>query len=285
MDDWFFWISIGGGGIVGLYGSVCLGYWIFHRFFVMFPSKKMEKSPADFGLDCDEVFFDSGDGVKLQGWLLFQSQHRSEINDDQPVIVFFSGNAGTLDKFLPGLQRLVDSGLAIFAFSYRGFGKSSSRWPTEKGVYRDSLGAVDFLIDQRGFSSKQLVFFGQSLGCAMASYAAIHFAPAGLILEGGFPSLPETARRHVKVFPVHFLTTSRFDTRAHLKRVSCPCLIIHSQDDKAIPLEDATALFDAAPEPKRKILVRGPHAKALETDPVPVLKATHTLIGDLGLRS
>ena len=267
--------------IIGkIYIGFCAGYWIFHRFFVIFPSRKIDKLPSDYNIEYEEVFFQTTDKIRLQGWFLLNKESSITIKGKQAVIVFFPGNAGSLSKFLTGLKELVSHGFTVFTFSYRGFGKSDFRWPTEKGVYRDAEAAVRYLEKEKGLKSEQLIFYGQSLGCAMASRASMHFKSAALILEAGFPSLPEIVKRYSKGVPLSLLTTSRFDTRYHLSRTHCPVLIAHSPEDKAIRLNDIENLFDAAHEPKRKTVINGLHAKGLEVNPLPFLNTITRFINE-----
>jgi alpha-beta hydrolase superfamily lysophospholipase len=255
--------------IAVLYLGTCVGYFIFHRFFVLFPSRKLPVVPSDFHLQYEEVFFRTSDSVRLQGWLI-KGEAPKEWKDI--TFVLFPGNKGTISDFLEPMSHLAKTGFNIFLFGYRGFGKSQKKRPTEKGVYKDSEGACRYLVKERGLSLENMVFLGQSLGCAMASFAVSRFCPRALILEGGFPSLVEVAARAVKWMPIRTLTTSRFETRKLLENVGCPVLIFHSRDDKAIPLSDVDILFDGVSTQKKKVIVSGPHAKGLEYDRVNVLK-------------
>jgi esterase/lipase len=262
-----------------LYLGTCAGYFVLHRFFIIFPSRNLPAIPSDFHLQYEEVFFRTSDSVRLQAWLI-----KGEPSEAWKGITFvlFPGNKGTMSDFTEPMSHLAKAGFNIFLFGYRGFGKSQKRRPTEKGVYKDSEGACRYLVKERGLSLENTVFFGQSLGCAMASFAASRFCPRALILEGGFPSLVEVVARAVKWMPLRTLTTSRFDTRKFLKRVGCPVLILHSRDDRAIPLSDADVLFDAVSSQKKKVVVSGPHAKGLDYDRANVLKEIIQFLRSIG---
>ncbi|MBD3272353.1 MAG: alpha/beta fold hydrolase [Elusimicrobia bacterium] len=261
------------GSMISLYVGLCIGYWIFHRFFVLFPSKKITHVPSDYGMDYEEVFFQTSDHVRLQGWWLSPQHPVMRINNKNATLVFFPGNKGTLSKFLPGLLHLVSSGYTVFVFSYRGFGKSALRWPTEHGVYQDSLAAVEYVLQTKQCDPKHLILYGQSLGCAMASKTAQHIHPAVLILEAGFTSMPDLVKQFIPWLPVHYLTTARFDTRHHLAHVHSPVIIAHSTEDKAVPPSQRDNLFNAAPEPKQKLTVYGLHAQGLEVNYKPYLES------------
>lgn len=249
--------------LLTIYLMLCAGYFILHRFFVLFPSRKISATPFDFQLQYEEVFFKTRDNLTLQGWFI-EGMHTEEYGD--MVFVLFPGNKGTISNFLEPVSYLAKSGFSVFLFSYRGFGKSQKKWPTESGVYKDSEAVCEYLLREKNIKNKNMIFLGQSLGCAMAARMASLYDPRALILEGGFPSLGEVAARSVKWLPLKLLTTSSFDTKYYLSRTGCPLLILHSREDKAIPLSDADDLYHAATCEKKKVVISGPHAKGLEYD-------------------
>jgi pimeloyl-ACP methyl ester carboxylesterase len=252
-----------------LYLTTCAGYFIFHRYFILFPSRGLSTTPSDFQLQYEELFFQTADKMRLQGWYI-----KGETSEewDGMNFVFFPGNKGSISDFLEQISYLAKAGLNVFLFGYRGFGKSEKKRPTEKGVYEDSEAACEYLLREKNISVKNMIFFGQSLGCAMAALMASRFHPRALILEGGFSSLVEVAAQAVKWLPLRLLTTSRFETKKFLSKVECPVLIIHSYEDKAIPLSHADDLFNAVPGQKKKVIISGPHAKGLEQDSENCLK-------------
>jgi pimeloyl-ACP methyl ester carboxylesterase len=262
-----------------LYLATCAGYFIFHRYFVFFPSRRLPVSPSNFQLQYEEVFFQTVDSVRLQGWYI-KGKTSEEWKDI--TFVFFPGNKGSLSDFLKPLSYLAKAGFHVFLFGYRGFGGSEKKRPTEKGVYRDSEAACEYLLKEKEVSVKDMIFFGQSLGCAMAALMAGRFHPQALILEGGFSSLVEVAAQAVKWLPLKRLTTSRFETREFLLKVNCPVLIIHSYEDKAIPLYHADDLLSAVTGQKRKAVISGPHAKGLEQDTEKCLKEIKQFLETIG---
>ena len=262
-----------------LYLTTCAGYFIFHRYFIFFPSRRLALTPSDFQLQYEEVFFQTVDRVRLQGWYI-KGKTSEEWKDS--TFLFFPGNKGSISDFLKPMSYLAKAGFHIFLFGYRGFGRSEKKRPTEKGVYRDSEAACEYLLKEKEVSVKDMIFFGQSLGCAMAALMAKRFHPRALILEGGFSSLAEVAAQAVKCLPLKRLTTSRFETRKFLLKVNCPVLIIHSYEDKAIPLSHADDLLSAVTGQKHKAIISGPHAKGLQHDPEKCLKEIKQFLETIG---
>ncbi len=82
----------------------------------------------------------------------------------------------------------------VIAIDYRGFGYSTGS-PTETGLIIDGSAIVDWAIQVAGIPASRIVLLGQSLGTAVTSGVAEHFAQegidfAGVILVSGFSSLP-----------------------------------------------------------------------------------------------
>jgi uncharacterized protein len=256
--------------ILGMvYLMTCLFYLLLHRYFIIFPSRKLLKIPSDYALQYEEASFYTKDNTLVYGWFI---KGKSAGAWKDFTILFFPGNKGSMSDFLLQVKHLAEAGFNVFLFGYRGSGKSQRKWPVEKGVYEDSEVACEFLIKEKGIPPEKIIFLGQSLGCAMASYSAAIFDPLALILEGGFPSIADVAARAVKWLPLRILTRSRFDTKRYLAEVNCPVMIIHSRDDRAIPISDAYILREAVHEKKKMVLISGPHAKGLEHDSAEYLK-------------
>lgn len=251
-------------GLLITYINICLGYYIFHRFFIFFPSRVIDRIPSDIGMLFEEVFIPSLDKTMLQLWLIPGSPIKSREKTANFTILFFPGNEGTLSKFVLGMKTLQEAGFNICMFSYRGFGKSDRKRPFESGLRQDAQAVWLYLNEQQNSLPKNVLFYGQSIGCGLASWACVQFKPNGLILEGAFPSVADVAKKAVPWLPVNILTTERFSTKDHIQHVSCPTLIAHSIDDKAIPYSVGEILYSTAHDPKFFVKLSGTHAKGLE---------------------
>ena len=117
----------------------------------------------------EDVWFQASDGVRLFGWYV-------EAAADRPVMLWCHGNAGNIINRLDNLKLLYQMGLSIFLFDYRGYGKSQSSRPGEKGLYQDAYGAYDYLTRIRKICPERIVLFGRSLGASVAGELAVHGA-------------------------------------------------------------------------------------------------------------
>ena len=84
-------------------------------------------------------------------------------------------------------------------------------------------------------------------------------APAGLIIESSFTSVPAVGQEMCWFLPVRWLCRYRYSTVDHVRNVTCPILVVHSRDDELIRFRHGRRIFEAAPEPKRFLEIRGGH--------------------------
>jgi fermentation-respiration switch protein FrsA (DUF1100 family) len=115
------------------------------------------------------------------------------------------------------------------------------------------------LTKERGVNARQIVLYGQSLGTAAVADVAARRECGALVLESGLSSAADMAAVVMPWLPrfVRGLTKNKLDTVSKLPRVRCPVLVVHGDRDQVIPAWQGRKLFDAAPEPKRLVVVEG----------------------------
>jgi uncharacterized protein len=229
--------------------------------FAFFPTSGESVTPRDFGVDYDSVTVRTRDGERLRSWSLAGQTARARI-------VYFHGNGGNLSMWAPIVAGIARRGYSVFAFDYRGYGVSTGR-PTEQGMYLD----VDAVVEQfwRGSSGDTpVVYWGRSLGVAMAAYAATVRAPDGLILESGFPDARSLIRTSPVLACLALFSTYRFPCSEFINRLGTPVpvLVVHGDEDHVVSPTQGRALFDAIAAPKQFVIVRGgDHNDLAPSDP------------------
>jgi len=207
-------------------------------------------NPADYGLPADRVeekLFETEDGELLYGWYC-----RAE----KPIAsgLFFHGNTGNMTLNAPVMRHLLDSGINVLLFDYRGFGRSTGH-PTLSGVIADGITAARFHDTIRPPEIPSILY-GYSLGGAIAAQVVGHHAFDGLILQSTFTNLPELTRANFRL-PLHLVAGNLFDTRTVLESIDIPVMIIHGEMDEVCPVWMANALYDACSGPRRIAIVEG----------------------------
>jgi fermentation-respiration switch protein FrsA (DUF1100 family) len=216
-----------------------------------FPSRELTATPIQIGLDYQSVFFTTEDGITLHGWFLPAQQPRK-------TLLFFHGNAGNISHRLTSLAIFNSLDLNVLIFDYRGYGRSAGK-PSEEGLYRDAQAALDYLQTKRGISLSETIFFGRSLGGAVATWLASRHPPQGVIIESSFTSIPDLGAELYPFLPVRLLARLRYATYNYIKSICSPLLIIHSVNDEVVPFTHGQALFQAAKTPKRFLQIEGDH--------------------------
>ncbi len=209
---------------------------------VFFPDSFVGDPPAGVV----ERRFTAVDGVRLHAWYAAGPGAKA-------TLVWSHGNAGNIAGRAEVLAALASRGLNVLAYDYRGYGKSEG-WPSEAGVYLDSLAAFDSE-RERGVPAARIVCFGESLGGAVSISLATQRPCAAVVVVSTFTSLREVARAHYG--GLAFLTGSRFDSVSRVGRLEVPVFVAHGDRDAVVPYALGERLFESAREPKRFLRVRG----------------------------
>ncbi|MCK8515507.1 alpha/beta hydrolase [Methylonatrum kenyense] len=215
------------------------------------PGRELTATPERIGLDYEDVTLETPDGLRLHGWFLPHEKPRG-------TLLFLHGNAGNISHRLDSLEIFHELGLEVLIIDYRGYGQSEGR-PSEPGLQQDARVALDYLLEERGRGADEIAVFGRSLGGALAAGVAAEEALAGVIVESAFTSAPDLAAELYPIYPVRWLARLEYDTRAALAESRTPVLVIHSPEDEIIPFAHGERLYQAAPEPKSFLELRGDH--------------------------
>ncbi len=218
---------------------------------VFFPGRTLAATPADAGLAFEDVELATADRVRLHGWWIPAGDPTGR------AVIVCHGNAGTVAERLDHARLFHRLDLGVLLFDYRGYGRSEGR-PSEIGTYHDMDAAVAFL-GTRGIPAASTVYFGESLGGAVAIEAATRHRPAAVVVESTFTSIAAMARVHYPFVPGFLVTRVRYDSLARVAALRCPLLVLHSPDDEIVPYAMAERLLGAAPGPKRLVRLAGGH--------------------------
>ena len=224
--------------------------------FIFYPDKDVYSTPDDWGLEYDDVIFQTEDGLKLHGWFI-PGKTESLTANNLHTLLWFHGNAGNISHRLENIKMLYDRvPVNIFIFDYRQYGKSEGRI-SEQGTYIDAKAAFEYLRSRRDINHEKIVFFGRSLGSALAVDLAINEKCCGLILETPFTSMKELAKTLFPYIPVGYILQTKYDCITKIRDVKTPILILHGDRDELVPIEQGKTLYEAANEPKEFYTIPG----------------------------
>lgn len=214
------------------------------------PTRTLDVTPADHGLRYEDVTIDTADGERLHGWWV-------PATTPSPLghVLFFHGNAGNIARRVLEAELLVAQGFDVLLFDYRGYGRSTGR-PSERGTYEDARAARRALLARAGVRADRVLYMGESLGGAVALALASEIPPAGLILRSTFTNILEMARLRYPLFP-RFIVPDAYPSLRRIAALDCPVLIVHGDRDELVPVRHGHALYAAAREPKRLVVLEG----------------------------
>ena len=216
---------------------------------IFYPTRGVAVTPERLGIDGEEVFIETEDGVRIHAFYLPTTAARR-------ALLFLHGNAGNASHRLPNAADLVRLDCSVLLIDYRGYGLSEGR-ATEAGAYADARAGLRHLIEQRGFPESRIIVFGRSLGGAVAVDLAQDRSFAGVILESTFPSIADVVANGPGGAWLGALAGRRFDSASKIGRIRAPLLFFHGDRDEVIDRELGRRLFDAAPQPKTFEIVHG----------------------------
>lgn len=173
-----------------------------------------------------------------------------------PSLIFFYGNGMCLSDTLGEFARFRRLGLNVVVPEYVGYGLSSGS-PSESACYATADAAYDFLLSRPNLDHSRIVAAGWSIGSAVAIDLAARRAVAGLVALSAFSSMADMARRQFPFLPADLLLKHRFENLQKMRRIECPILIAHSQNDTLIPLDMANRLQAAARGPVVRVVFAG----------------------------
>ena len=225
---------------------------------IYFPSPGPVPSAARLFPGGRDVVLDTEDGKALGAWYL-----PAPSGQRGPAVIVFNGNGGDRSGraiLAVGLSRL---GMSVLLFDYRGYGGNPGT-PSEKGLAADARAAQAWLVAQPEVDRDRMVYFGESLGAAVAIGLAMERPPAALVLRSPFTSLAEVGRVHYPWLPVGWLLSDRYPSIDRIGSLSVPVMVIAGDRDDIVPESLSRKLYDAARDPKRYLLVPGTGHNDLE---------------------
>jgi fermentation-respiration switch protein FrsA (DUF1100 family) len=246
---------------------------------VYHPAERVVAAPApDWGLNHRSVTYASTDGTALNAWVI----RADSANDGGYWMLVCHGNYGNIGygerpEFYAYAKAI---GLNLLAFDYRGFGESAGT-PDEGGLYADAEASYRFLVDSLGVRPERVILFGHSLGSGVATELATRVPAAGLVIEGGYTSVPDRGAELYPWLPVRAIASQRFASIDKVGALTLPKVYLHSPSDDIIPFSHGEQVFATAAHPKRFVSVRGGHMLAFREDRATYFGAIRALVDSL----
>jgi len=229
------WLAAGVGlallaALLCAYATLALLFYQGQWQLVLHPAKTIAATPrAKF----DEIHFDYTEtGVaRLDGWWIPADAGGRWSGS---TVLYVHSAAGSLSNCVDDLDALHAVGVNVFAFDYRGYGKSAGPHPDEARMREDVDAAWHYLTETRHLDPRTIVFYGSGVGASLATELAVRHAPAALVLDA--PNEPARqiigSDARAKLLPMWLLLNERFDPAAALETLVVPKLFLDREDSK-----------------------------------------------------
>lgn len=240
-----------------LFAGISLLLYFFQERMIFFPqptSSGIEQSYAS-----QAVTFRHGE-VDLKGWFF-----KDRIGPDQPLIVYYGGNAEDIALNFDSLDRFATR--SFLFMNYRGYGGSGGR-PAEQALCEDALFILDTVIKTQAIDPAHVILMGRSLGSGVAVSVAARRKVGGIILVTPFDSLTHVAQAHYPIFPVRLMLKHRFDSASVAPAITTPALFLTAENDQVVPVRLANRLERLWGGPTTSVSMAGTDHNTIETSPV-----------------
>ncbi len=233
---------------VAVIGAVLALYWTMQRRLMYFPAAYVP-TPDEIGLmPVEPVTFETADGLELGGWFLAASGPSPRF-----TVLVFNGNAGNRADRGPLAAALHRHGMQVLLVDYRGYGGNPGT-SSERGFAADGRAARAYLLGRSDVDASRLVYFGESLGAAVAVGLAVEHPSAALILRSPFTSMVDVGQYHYPFLPVRLLLRDSFPSIDRIHGIRSPLLIIAGERDRIVPIQQSRRLYEAASAPKTLVV-------------------------------
>jgi len=176
--------------------------------------------------------------AELEGW----SSRPADGQIDGTVLYFGGRNENV--AWVPDIASFAPR-QAIYAFNYRGFGRSSGR-ASERRAKEDARAIHDFVAGREAMT--HLALIGRSLGTAIALWLARETAPKRLVLTSPFESVPDVVRTRRFGWLAAPLMTQRFDCADSASSHAGRTLVLLAGNDASIPHDCSHRLCARLPD-------------------------------------
>lgn len=222
------------------------------------------ETPATVGLSYERLKIPSGHRL-LDAYLV----EASSPCRSRAAVLIFHGVGETISQWVNVQRLLHDHCISSVVFDYSGNGDSSPPG-TVRNLHEDAIAAYA-LFQARFARNGRVCVLGFSMGNAvlLEAYTEFHPAPACMIVGGAFSSARDGAAHawHIPVWIAHGLP-DQWNNVAAISRNHSPLLVVHSDVDQANPLWMAERIYEAAPQPKRFVILHGLRHNAAFRGPI-----------------
>lgn len=231
--------------------------------------------------DVKEYELEVNDSIKIYTYL-FKPSVECKGN-----IFYIHGSGGNAAYWSQLYKPLINEGYTVYAADWRGYGKATGS-PNYRGVLEDTEAAFIHFLGMTKNDSLKTIVYGMSLGGQLAIKITKDNPDKvdALVLDGAFESAQQIA---IDYAPFEFLKNRARNNPEKFNQLyvgsrdikdikNVPKLIIHSINDKGVPIRHGENLFKNANQPKEFWETNTPHIMTLRDMPDEAIEKINNLI-------
>lgn len=247
-------------------------------------------TPADYGLNYEDVCFPALDGVPLEAWYIPREGSNKLVIANHPMgfnrygfpshlepwksMYAFAGNDFEVN-FLPDYRILHDAGFNVLTYDLRNFGHSGAGngglLSTGRFEARDVVGSLIYARSREDLKEMTIGLFSRCLGCNATMFAMQQYpqyfdgvrclvAPQplskGSVMQQTLNLLGIPERIGELEERIKLVVSYSFDQMSPIpwaKAVSVPTFLYQVRDDLLTAPEDVQGMFDNIPHPDKEL--------------------------------
>lgn len=219
-------------GIFFLYALFCALYYFLQKRMIFFPDQTAFSR-------CGHVQRDGGEAIEEGSARYYMFKSRQ--SKTRAIVIHFHGNGGRACDRYPYLKELRELGFHLALAEYPGYAQDTTL-PGQDKILRHAKAVVESAKNK--YPGMPLVFFGESLGAAVATWLGTQFQPGALILQTPFESLGEVGKHHYPWLPARAFLRHPFPANKWAGNVKAPVFVFHGEEDEIIPFKMGKRQFE-----------------------------------------
>ena len=222
------------------------------------------ETPATVGLPFERLKIPSG--ARLLDAYLVEASSTCRLHT---AVLIFHGVGETISQWVNVQRLLHDRCISSVVFDYSGNGDSSPPG-TVRNLHEDAIAAYT-LFQARFVATSGVCVLGFSMGNAVLldAYTEFHPWPTCMIVGSAFSSARDGAALAwgIPRWIAHALP-DQWNNVAAISHSHSPLLVLHSDADSSNPLWMGERIYQAAPQPKRLVILHGLRHNAAYRGPI-----------------
>lgn len=197
------------------------------------------KDSAISNIETDEIFVEVDKKFKVH-------VRRHPYSNAKFSLLFFHGNGEIVSDYDNLAQHFSSLFCEFIVCDFRGYGKSDGK-PTLRNINEDASTIYKYLKLNKKLKPKVCVM-GRSIGSSPAIDLCIKFSEiCCCIIESGFADpIALVERRGIHINHITSEENKLFNNSEKIRRIKCPILLMHGEDDFIVNLQEARVNYKNA---------------------------------------